>query len=287
MPNSPYGFSPIEISGVLAVALIWSSPASGDDARKPRVEYSAIQAGMGGVSLYVPGKWGILNLAVKNPLEESHELLSTTYFDGQPTLQFGRRIWLPARSQLSTWQPVLSPSLPPGARDRFEFHSLVFDASGADDVATRDVSGQMLHSGILPAQLETPLTGLVDIREVNGLEDTAHDLVAASRVNQGLSPRVVSFPGQSFSPDCVSFSPDDVSWQSLHQLVVADSRALDDPSGLPAIRRWVHGGGRLWVMLDRADPGILERILGDEFVCDVVGRRVGRSADAAYRAASC
>ena len=99
---------------MLAAAFVCSPPAAAREIQKrrrvPEVEYSPIQPGVGGVSVYQPGKWSILNLDVRNPLDTPHELLSTTYFDGQPTLQFARRVWLPARSRLLTWQPVLVPS---------------------------------------------------------------------------------------------------------------------------------------------------------------------------------
>jgi hypothetical protein len=200
--------------------------------------------------------------------------LSTTYFEGQPTLQYGRRLWLPARSRLFTWQPVLVPDHSSAENDRLQFHSLVLETSGSVERVARD-SAQMLDSGFLPLSLETATTALVDGRddERPDLErDSAHQLVVAARVSQRLHADPVSFPGQRFAPGTVSFSPDDASWQSLQQLVVADGSALDDPAGLAAIRRWVHAGGRLWVMLDRVEPRFLERILGDEFLCDVVDR---------------
>ncbi|MGE5193378.1 MAG: hypothetical protein ACM3U2_12865, partial [Deltaproteobacteria bacterium] len=257
---------------ILAAAAAWwpgATAAAADDVKGPQVEYSAIHAASGGVNTYVPGKWGILNLEVTNPLQQPHELLSTTYFDGHATLQFGRRIWLPARSRLRIGQPLLSPDLAPEARDRFEFHSLVLDAAATNVVAARDDTGQILHSGILPAQLETPITGLIDhlgesfLPEVD--KSAAYDLAVAARLSDRKSTRLARLEDRNYAPD-------DVSLQSLHQLVVADSRALDDPAGLAAIRRWVHGGGRLWVMLDRVDPRFLERILGDEFLCEVVDR---------------
>src|SRR5437762_6712832 len=114
MPTSFCGSSRVRFASVLTLtaALLWSPDASRGAVpkrRRPQVEYSPIQPGMGGVSVYAPGKWGILNLHVRNPVETPQELLSTTYFEGQPTLQYGRRLWLPARSRLFTWQPVLIP----------------------------------------------------------------------------------------------------------------------------------------------------------------------------------
>jgi hypothetical protein len=257
------------VRALLSVLTFLPSVVNAEEIKAPQVEYSTIHAASGGVNAFVPGKWGLLNLEVVNPLQESHELLSTTYFEGEPTLQFGRRIWVPARSRLRTWQPVLLPRVSSQAGDRFEFHSLVLDVAAGKEVATRDDTGQVLHSGILPAQLENPITGLLESLDESQLRDTegssAYELVIASRLSQRLSTRLAALRDPNFAPD-------DVSLQSLHQLVVTDNRAIADPAGAAAIRRWVHGGGWLWVMLDRVDPQVLERILGDEFECAMVDR---------------
>jgi hypothetical protein len=268
----------LRILAMLAAVWLGLAPLPGASAEKaptPQIGYSAVQPGTGPVSVYVPGQWGILNLEVTNPLDVPQEFLSTTYFDGQSTLQFGRRLWLPAHSRLWTSQPILLPKLPAEGSDRWNFHSLVFNTTGGTEVATRDVQGQMLRSGVLPARTDAPLTALVDGRDArhpDAERDSPYNLVIGSRVSLQLSPALASFPGDRFMADQAHFSVDDASWKPLQQLILADSCALDDPGGLAAIRRWVYGGGRLWVMLDRVDPRILERILGDEFLCDVVDR---------------
>jgi hypothetical protein len=246
----------------------WSRPSAADDVKSPQVEYSPIQAATGGVNTYVPGKWGLLNLTVTNPLDEPRELLSTTYFAGHATVQYGRRIWIPARSVLHTWQPVFAPDIPPDGKDQFEIQSLVFEHDRDQEVATRDDSGRLLHSAVLPVQSEPFITGmlssLTDVRR-DGEMDVAYELVVAARLSQRMSTRISGLWDRNVVPDEFSLQP-------LHQLVVADDRAMDDPVGLLAIRRWVHGGGRLWVMLNRVGPQFLERLLGDEFQCIEVDR---------------
>ena len=197
--------------------------APADEVKTPQVEYSAIQAGTGGVNTYVPGKWGILNLEVTNPLDEPHELLSTTYFTGYPTLQFGRRIWVPARSRLRTWQPVLTPQLSRQETRQFEFQSLVLELAHDDEVATRDDTGRVLHSGFLPAQLESPITGMIgsftDNARKEGEPDMAHELVVAARVSQRLSTRVAGLWDRHYVPDETSLQP-------LHHLRETVERGL-------------------------------------------------------------
>jgi hypothetical protein len=259
------------LAAILLLTVVGSRRCvSADETTKPQVEYTAIHAGTGGVNTYVPGKWGIVNLEVTNPLNVPHELLSTTFFTGHPTLQFGRRIWVPARSRLFTWQPVLVPDQTFQGTSHFEFQSLVLEPAPDREVATRDDTGRVLHSGILPAQLQSPITGMIassvaDGNRMEGFPDMAYELLVAARRCQRLSTRVTGLWDRNPVPD-------DESLQPLHQLVVADNRATEDPVALAAIRRWVHGGGRLWVMLDRVAPQFLERILGDEFQCAEVDR---------------
>src|SRR5262249_33037868 len=157
----------------------------------------------GGVNVYVPGKWGLLNLEVVNPLPEPHELLSTTYFEGQPTLQFGRRIWVPARSRLRTWQPVLAPEITAPVNE-IEFHSLVLKSGAEDKVAAREDTGQVLHSGLLPVDLEKQITGLLENHDESRTGDpdwdTARNLVIAARLSQRMSTRLAAPREQNFLP---------------------------------------------------------------------------------------
>ncbi len=231
------------------------------------VRYSPIRSGGGGIYTYIPEKWGVIALDVTNPLDEPREVLSTTYIDNNTTLQYGRRIWIPARSQLKTWHPLLLPKLSPERAGKFEFHSLIPEAGNAGESLTREESGQMLHSGIFPAQGRMPVTGMITSLEPSTPDEVnwAYDLVVAVRYEQRLSRRLDHL-GDHF------FAPDDVSLGLLDHLVIADDRVLEDPAGLAAIRRWVHGGGRLWVMASQVHPQVLERILGDEWSFQVVDR---------------
>jgi hypothetical protein len=261
--------SGLRLRSVLALtaALAASAVATGDDAGAPMVRYSAIRSGGGGLHTYVPEKWGVIALDVTNPLDEPREVLSTTYIDNNTTLQYGRRIWMPARSQLKTWHPLLLPKLSPDKAGRFEFHSLIPDAGNAGESLTREESGQMLHSGIFPAQGQMPITGMIESLDPSSPEvvDWAYEMVVAVRCQQRLSRRLDRLGDQFFAPDAVSLAV-------LDQLVIADDRVLEDPAGLAAIRRWVYGGGRLWVLADKVHPPVLERILGDECTFQVIDR---------------
>lgn len=254
--------------GLLGVFCLWSTAATADDKQvDPRVEHTPIRSSVGGLFPYAAGRWSLISINVSNPDEVPREIISSTYFDGEPTLQYGRRMWLPPRSRLHTYVPVLVPPLPADGPRQYAYHSLVFDAARAQEVLVKEDTGQKLHSGILPAQTESFVTGFLDdVGEgADSPSSAAYDLLVACRRSQNLPRRISQISERLFAPD-------DFCLQAFDEIVIASNRALGDPAGLAAVRRWVHGGGRLWVMLNQVDPQVLEAILGDEFVCNVVDR---------------
>ena len=58
-----------------------------------------VRASSAGTNAYVSGKWGVLRLNLTNPTSQSVEVLTATYFEDEPTLQYGRRVWMPAMSR--------------------------------------------------------------------------------------------------------------------------------------------------------------------------------------------
>ena len=91
------------------------------------------------------------------------------------------------------------------------------------------------------------------------------DVVAASRVQQGLTNKITLLPDH-FLP-C-----NETSLRSLDHLVLTESRLVEDEAASSAVRCWLHGGGRLWIMMDRVDPSVLEQLLGDNFHAKVIDR---------------
>ncbi len=51
----------------------------------------AVRASSAGTNAYVSGKWSVLRLNLTNPTRQPVEVLAATYFEDEPTLQFGRR----------------------------------------------------------------------------------------------------------------------------------------------------------------------------------------------------
>src|SRR5690349_20529686 len=190
----------IIVSALLAGnSLVGHETAAQDQPAAVRVDHSGVNANVGGLHVCIPEKWSVLDLVVTNPLDEPREILSATYFDGEPTLQYGRRVWVPARARITTWLPVLLPKLPKGAAPQFNINSVVFDAGQSREVLHREDMGGRLHSGIVPARVDRPITGYMGPSATDSRPpDAAYELVVASRLGQpGLSRRLALFDVQA------------------------------------------------------------------------------------------
>src|SRR5438477_535214 len=62
------------------------------------------------------------------------------------------------------------------------------------------------------------------------------------------------------------------AYDGIDLFVVASGRIADDPVGAQALRRWLAGGGRVWVMLDLVDVEAVAPLLGEALDFQVVDR---------------
>ena len=212
-----------------------------------------------GILTYVPEQWGELHLRLENTAAVSRDLLCTSYFGLQPTLQFGRQVWLPPRSRLSLPHPIFVPKADQFRDHIAEIHSLVIDRTSGNEVLQKDESGQLRHDRSLLVTPTARNSGVVaGWDSEDAVPQDVLDLMVAGRVNQGLNNSVTVLTGQ-FLP------ADETSLSYLDHIVLAENRLIDDFAALAALRRWLHAGGRVWIMLDRTDPALVERLLGDDF----------------------
>ena len=58
----------------------------------------------------------------------------------------------------------------------------------------------------------------------------------------------------------------------MDQLVIGDERLSLDPAAIHAIRQWLYGGGKLWIMLDRIPLATVSLLLGEDLDWTVVDR---------------
>lgn len=258
----------LSLIGLLSTMSSWlpTRDARGDET-KDRISYSIAHVSPAGTYAYVAGKWGIVRISVTNPTSEPVEVLAASYFEDEPTLQYGRRVWIPAMSRLQAWHSVLLPAKSSRGPDRFEFRTLVMDAARQREVLIRSDSGALQFDGILRAHEGKLVTGVIGRlgASIDADAMAPFDLVQSSQLFAIRNGHMTSLTDRLLpaGEECL---------QTLDQLVIADDRVINDGVGLAAIRRWLFGGGTLWVMLDQSDPLVLERLLGDESLCQVVDR---------------
>jgi hypothetical protein len=90
-------------------------------------------------------------------------------------------------------------------------------------------------------------------------------MVSAAKLGAGLGPGVSEWYEDLLPPVLESLA-------GLDQLALSNNRLASDAAGLVAVRQWLFGGGRLWIMLDAVDPATVELLLGDAFHLHVVDR---------------
>src|SRR4051812_13950579 len=54
-------------------------------------------------------EWGTLQFSVVNPASEGRDARVVVLFPDQPAVQYGRDVWVPARSARTAWLPVGPP----------------------------------------------------------------------------------------------------------------------------------------------------------------------------------
>lgn len=283
----------VVVSGFVS-GLLWASLALAEEIPSG-LGHSVAHVSPGGLSVYRAEKWGLLNLHLQNPTDTPLELLATTFFQGESALQYGRRVWVPPHSRLQTWHPLRLPRSATG--QSLNTLTLVMDARQEREVLLRGDHGYLQIDGNLRGTDEDSVTALIegaadlplnpisrsalapgsDVRPDREPDASAFrlvpdenlganaELVVTSRLEAQRTRRMASLLDHSLPPSAEAF-------QALDHLVLADSRLTNDSAGLAATRRWLFGGGRLWVMLDQVDPSVLARLLGDEFVCEIIDR---------------
>lgn len=276
MNRFPEFFQPISLLPtlyVLVTSSLLSSETKGEESgenTRPRISHVSSL----GFSGYRIGRWGAVSLSLINPTDEPVDLLAVTHFEGEPTLQYGRRIWTPPKSRRLVEQPIRLPETEPPSRNRADFRTALVDPQAPREVFLRGDAGALQSDGVLPVANDLLVTGLIDSPSspATGLFDdapenaeSAYELLVAARL-AAQQPTRISILHDKQLPS------GEESLNALDQLVIANNQIVNDEMGLEAVRRWLFGGGRLWIMLDRVDPHVLEQLLGDEIVCEVVDR---------------
>ena len=213
-----------------------------------------------GLVMFVPDKWSLLPITVTNGKSEPQELLCSTYFGDDSTLQYGRRVWAPPHSILHLEQPVKVPKSDSAKIQSLELHSLVMDLSSDSRALLRNDVGNLRHDNTILVAKRIRSTAIISREPEYSIDtrDEVADLITACRVATDLTNEFTRID-ELFMP------ADESGLEVFDHIVLADDRITNDFSGMTTLRRWLNNGGHLWVMMDRVKPETLSLLIGDEF----------------------
>ena len=218
---------------------------------QPRYIQSAAASG---TRVIRPDTWSMLSCEVANPTQGEVSVLAASYFENQTSLQFGKQLWIPQQAKRRSHYPVRPPASAAQEGNLVNVHSLLIDRTESTDADKLIFSqtDQMYHHSLLSATKERPTTALFDDENDENVRQT----VAAGRTSRNLSVVVFDLRENSLPPDA--------RWlDGIDQIVIANNTLLTNGRAMSAVRRWLSDGGRVWLMLDKVNPEVLEFLVGD------------------------
>ncbi len=230
----------------------------------------------GGVRTSATTNWGAYDFNVANLTAKDRQARVLLQFVDQPHVQYGREVWVPAHSTLSTWM-LVGPANPTPGRVSCDIQTLLYDRSeGQTRLLLPPGEEQVRSRGILYRERE-PFTAIMldddvpesfifgQVPQPDSKAEEASRLTRAFRLARNLSEFV-----QRISPGPVP--PVSEAFEGIDHFILASARIAQDPAGMRALRHWLQRGGKVWVMLDLVEPEILAPLLGDALDFQVVDR---------------
>ncbi len=199
-----------------------------------------------------PGHWTLRRGVFENHTAQPARLACVTQLERAPRDQYGREITVPPRTRCRVTYPVRIPTDVAARESQLALETQLIHRQPGGELVLPNASGQALRRGVAIAEHESPVTALIVAED----DPESRSLIEAARSLRGLSTRIYRLG-----------TLPSAAWQlaAFDQVVIADASLLDDPQGTIAIRQWLHGGGRVWILLDKVAEQVLETLLGDAY----------------------
>ncbi len=262
------------ICSCFVAGIAWPAAARSQETGRSDLEIEKVVPS--GVRSTATESWGTYEFRLTNRGDTDRLARVLVLYNGRPDIQYGRDVWVPAHSAVSTWM-LVGPATPQefGASRNIQF--LLYDRTdGKERLILPPGEERVRERGVLYRKRE-PFTAVLldtDIPEENVFgrlpqpdspDDEALRLVRVFRSVAKLSEYV-----QRITDDTLPAMPE--AFDGIDHFVLASNRVVNDLAGMRALRRWVQQGGKLWVMLDRVDPDNLAPLLGEALDFQLVDR---------------
>lgn len=258
-----------------AAAVCMCSPAIGQE----QDAADSVLCRMGasaGARWYRPGEWSLVEVYTINPTDEPAEARAVMRFSDDPTLQFGRQVFVPPRSNLRTTCPVYVPDFigkkfsvdfvaeqvePPPQTTRSQHEALLAPQSrllNHDPITVGMISDLQTE-----APENNPAYFTVDEFGAPPRDQDVYDLVLAAKRARRLSRKISEFKPSEMPADPAGLDIVDT-------IVLSSDGLVFDPGGITVLRDWVLSGGNLWITLDSVHTDTVAAVMGAAFECTVI-----------------
>jgi hypothetical protein len=244
-------------------------------AQTPPVPPTGVMITPAGLQRFSTGDWSSLSIVADNPTDEDKFETVSVYFGENPNLQFARKFWLPAESSRLVYLPVRIPETPGKDPGRVDLSSIRITGSGDSEgfaennlgmpISTRSLmlTDDEVNTALVLNSTLGPLTYEIERqeRQIYRVINAARDSIISTPFDLSLI-RLKS----NFLP------PHPRALDEMDQIVLAGDKIAPDTVANDRLRKWIHDGGRVWVMLDQTPPDVFDRLLGDELPLTLVDR---------------
>jgi hypothetical protein len=260
--------------GVFVALTLLAAPAVGRAADAATLRLSGVNPG--GLRVFATDSWGTFGFELTNLTDTDRHARVVAFYAGQPDVQYGREVWVPAHAALRSWMLVgpVAGEHPPA---RCEVEILLYDRTDGTDRLIRPGGDEAIRARGESYRKREPFTAVL-------LDEDAVEEYVPGRLPRPDSPAKEALAlahafrharnlSELVHPIRASLLPPiPEGFDGMDHIVIASSEITRNPAGLRALRQWLENGGKVWVMLDLVDPRALAPLLGEALDFQVVDR---------------
>ncbi|TWT64857.1 hypothetical protein [Allorhodopirellula solitaria] len=249
-----------------------STEKQSGEASAPTIQ---LGVGPGGMQRHVPGRWAMLAVGGSNPTDQDREETVTVSVDGDASVQYARRVWLPAGASRIAWMPVPIPSDIAPDQTLLDLTSMQIrhSADGVEQFQDNPVGMPKTSRSLLLSKEQSRAAIILDQVAATDQAGNERNEEIADVVNAGRDIEVQDNRVEGMVHVQGHFLPaSPVGLDAIDQIVIASDRILNDTLALSRLQSWLQAGGQVWLMTDQVSPEAARMLLGDAMCYSVVDR---------------